>query len=177
MAEEVALVLYDSVLFNRTGHVGRWAESTNRGFTENAQRAAPVRSGELREGIHGEAYRTGTKHWEVVIHSDAPHSLYVLKGTTGPIMSNRMWGFRNNPATASAPYGLPRGGRDLDGRPNMRWLHANGYALKLRPGNGFPTMYKLKVRGQEANNFFAVAADKTAIRHPSLRGFNPGFGY
>ena len=38
-----AVVIYDSVLFNRTGQVRRWAEAVQRGFVANARAAAQVR--------------------------------------------------------------------------------------------------------------------------------------
>lgn len=173
------LVIYDSVLFGVGHNVRRWAEAVERGFTLNARMLAPARTGELKAGIHGEVRRVGPKHLETIIYSDAPHSLYVLKGTTGPIMSNRMWRFRNNPKYANVPFGIPRGGRiGPEGRHvDMNWMHAHGYALKLRPGNGFPGMFKLQVRGQEANDFFARAAEVTARTHSSLRGYSPTLDY
>jgi hypothetical protein len=171
-----ALVIYDSVLFNRTGQVRRWANSLERRFTYNAQQMAPERSGELRAGIYGTVNRVGPRHIETLIYSTAPHTLYVVKGTTGPIMSNRLWGFRGRTG-----LDLPRGGRMsgsiYDARPNMPWLKAHGYALKLRAGGGFPQLHALSVSGQEANNFFADAATATARRHSSLRGFTPGYGF
>lgn len=178
-AELSSLVIYDSVLFQYGGQVHRWANRLERRFVMNSKEEAPKRSGELAAKISGESLKYGPKHWAVHIHSDAEHSLYVLQGTTGPIMSNRMWGFRNNPRYSHLVY--PRGG--AIGSPtkprgvNMTWMHEHGYAMKLRPGNGFGTKLALTVEGQEANNFFARAAASTAVRHPSLRGFSPGFRY
>ena len=172
------IVIYDSVLFYPGHHVSRWANDTQRGFTMAAKAAAPVRSGELVAGIHGESHKAGPKQYEAHIFSEAPHTMYVVKGTHGPIMSNRMWGFRSNPRYASAPGGLPRVGRTTlpSGAivPDMRALHANGYALRVRPGNGFPGHFAISVSGQEANNFFDTAATVTARSHSSLRGWHPG---
>lgn len=183
MAELTSLVIYDSVIFQRGHMVHRWANSVERGFVMHARQEAPMRSGELRAGISGETFKSGPKHWQVHIHSDAEHTMYVLRGTTGPIMSNRMWGFRQR--FPNVPGGLPRGGREpiirngvtVGYRANMKWMHAHGYALRVRAGNGFPQRFALKVRGQESNNFFGRAATATARRHSSLRGFNPGFNY
>lgn len=177
-----AVVVYDSVLYNRTGQVRRWADALNARFVLNAKNAAPMRSGELRAGISGEVTRIGPRHLQTVIESAAPHSLYVLRGTTGPIMSRRMWGFSQKFPHLIAPRGAMFFGSNVAGSPsqgriNMQWMRENGYALRLRPGKGFGTTYALAVSGQEANNFFGVAADRTAVRHPSLRGFSPGYGY
>lgn len=175
-----SLVIYDSRLFNPGSLVSRWAGRVKRRFEEHAIQEAPMRSGELKAGIHGESFRAGTKHWEVHIHSDAPHTLYVLEGTTGPIMSNRLWAMRTT--KPHIPFGIPRGGRIM--RPDgtmrgvdMRWLHSHGYAMRLRPGGGFPGGFALTVSGQDANNFMARAAARTAVTNRSLRGFTPGYGF
>lgn len=144
-AEVVALVIYDSVLFNRTGQVRRWADAVERGFVFNAKKAAPSRSGALRAGIWGNVERIGPVHLQTIIQSDSEHTMYVLKGTTGPIMTDRMW---------------EEGERK---------------AMKLRPGGGYPEQYAFTVEGQFPNNFFEKAAEATARRHPSLRGFDPDF--
>lgn len=144
-----AVVIYDSILFERGHMIRRWAEAVERNFTSNAKKAAPMRSGELIAGIYGSVSRTGVKHLETTIWSTAPHSLFVLKGTHGPITSTR--------AT------------DARGRPPGK--------MRLAPGNGYGVLFRESVSGQDANNFFAVAAWRTASRHPSLRGFSPGFGY
>lgn len=170
--ELTALVIYDSVLFNRGGQIRRWADRVERRFTTNAQQEAPIRSGELRAGIFGTVNRIGPKHLDTRIYSTAPHTMYVLKGTTGPIMSRRMWGFRSRTG-----LDLPRGGRTAGGLPEMGFLRREGYLLRVRAGNGYPQRFAISVSGQEANNFFGRAATATARRHPSLRGFNPGFGY
>lgn len=170
------LVLYDSVLFQYNGKVGRWARSLERGFTHNAQQAAPVRSGELRAGIHGHAQHTGPRHWTMEVFSDARHTLFVLRGTTGPIMANRLYRFQ-----ARTGIEFPRGGRTYTpGRgflPKKDFLQANNYMLRVRAGNGFPENYQISVSGQDANNFFADAATATARRHSSLRGFSPGYNF
>jgi hypothetical protein len=148
-AELEAVVIYDSVLFNRTGQVRRWADSLERNFTNAARAAAPARSGELVAGIHGYVERIGPRHLQTIVMSEAPHSLYVLAGTTGPITSTRL---TNAKGTGPA-------------------------MLRLKPGGGYPALFREAVAGQEANNFFAVAARATARRHPSLAGWDPDFGY
>lgn len=170
-----ALVIYDSRLFNRTGHVREWAERLERRFVANSKQAAPKRTGLLAGSIWGVVNRVGPVHLETLIHSDAPYSLFVLKGTTGPIMANRLYRFQGRTGIE-----FPRGGRRyVNGRfvPEMGFLKANNYLLKVRAGNGFPQTYRISVSGQEANNFFADAATATARRHSSLRGFDPGYGF
>lgn len=156
MAELTSLVIYDSRIFAVGGHVNRWANSVERRFVMNAKQEAPSRSGELRAGISGESFKVGPKHWEIHIHSDAEHTMYVLRGTQGPIMSDAAW--------AAGGVMPDRGQRE-------------GHFLNLRPGNGYGYLIRHKVRGQRANNFFGRAADATARRHSSLRGFDPGFNY
>jgi hypothetical protein len=56
-------------------------------------------------------------------------------------------------------------------------MDENGVArgfMRLRPGNGYGTIYRMAVRGQQKNAFFSRAATRTAARHSSLRGFRPG---
>lgn len=150
-----AVVIYDSVLFNRTGQVRRWADGVERGFTRNAILHAPARSGALRAGIHGYTERVGPKQIQAIIESTADHTWYVLQGTTGPIVSSRLWGDW------------------LIGDPIPRKAPAMG---PLPPYGGHRGGYRKVVSGQEANNFFDAAAEATARTHPSLRGFHPDLG-
>jgi hypothetical protein len=104
-----ALVLYSSVLFDRVGppsSVRPWADRVEARFTRYAQEFAPVRSGELRAGISGTVTRTGSHELTTIIRSAAPHSLYVLKGTTGPIFSSRPNGKLRLPAGHGHPARL-----------------------------------------------------------------------
>lgn len=152
----VDLVIYDSVLFNRTGQVRRWADRVEKKFTYNAWAEAPdgfetgrenksrqnamFPAGSLKESIEGEVTRVAPKHLVTTISVNVPYALYVLKGT-GDIF----------PVTAEYLY-LP---------PN--------------PGHGTRTRHQW-VSGQEANNFLSRAATQTARTHPSLRGFGDVVG-
>lgn len=151
-----AVVIYDSVLFNRTGQVRRWADGVERGFTMNARRAAPYRSGDLVAGIHGYTERLGPKMIQAIIESTADHTWYVLAGTTGPIVSTRL-------LATGWSFGMPIG----------RKAPAMG---PLPPHGGHRGGFKKIVSGQAANNFFDTAAEATARTHPSLRGFHPDVG-
>lgn len=141
------VVIYDSILFERGRDVRRWAEAVERRFTNNARMKAPSRSGGLRAGIHGRVDREGPKYLTATITSEAEHTMYVLRGTTGPIMSDGAWNGEVN------EKGKP---------PPMRFSNPNP-----------PRSFQVVVSGQEAQNFFDDAAKATARRHSSLRGFSP----
>lgn len=168
------VVIYDQVLYNPGGHVSRWAHAAARSFVRYAKAEAPARTGELREGILSDVDRVGPRRMIATIESTAPHTGYVIFGTTGPIMSRRMWGFRQRTGLR-----FPRGGVSGPlaeygiGEPNLTFLHSKGYALRVRPGKGFPQRYAVSVSGQEPNNFMARAAARTAVRNSSLRGWAP----
>lgn len=168
-------------MFQYGGDVHRWANSLERGYVANAKRYAPRRSGELAGKIHGETFKYGSRHWQVHVHSDAPHTMYVLRGTTGPIMSRRMWGFRNRTGLNYPRGAMVNPKMPYTTRIKFDWLKSQGYMLKVREGNGYAQRYSVKVRGQAPNNFFADAHDATARRHRSLRpggmDIEPSWGF
>lgn len=167
----IVVVTYSSVLYRRTGLVGRWAHSLERRFVLHAKAAAPKRSGELAGGISGQVELSPGAHTaEIAIFSAAPHTKYVVGGTTGPIMSRRMWGYRDRTG-----MDLPRLMRLPGLGTDMVAGHRAGYVLKVRAGKGFGQHLAISVSGQDANNFFAEAARRTAVTNPSLRGFSPSF--
>jgi hypothetical protein len=99
--------------------------------------------------------------------------MYVIRGTTGPIMSNRLYRFQGRTGLF-----LPRGGFvRVQGRAvgiDRDFLKGKGYMLYVRSGAGFGAQYMISVSGQDANNFMGRAAEKVGRRHSSLRGFTPG---
>lgn len=147
MARITRMVIYDSVLFNRTGHVRRWADGVERKFTLNAIAAAPFNKrinkshrdrrppGALKASIHGDVDRIGPVHLQIVCSADVPYATFVLRGTR-PIITPR-----------------------------------NGPFLRLPVNPGFTRTQHKSVRGQHAQNFFAEAALATERTHRSLRGF------
>lgn len=170
-------VIYDERMYQGRGHVVYdWGHRIERNFTMWAKEEAPIRSGELRAKISGSMVRTGVRALTTTIETAAPHSLYVIRGTTGPIYSRRMWGFRNK-----FPHlKYPRGGGLLSqffGPPDLLALHGRGYALRVRAGKGFPERLAVSVSGQRANNFMGRAATRVAARHSSLAGFEPGINF
>jgi hypothetical protein len=141
------LVLYDSKLFNRNSHVGRWAHSVKRNLEINSIARAPVNKrankshldsryppGSLKAGISGFADRIGPKHWQVGLDINVSYADYVLGGTQGPIVAN------------TANY------------------------MTLPRNFGYRKRRHFTVAGQRPNNFLAEAAAATARQHPSLRG-------
>jgi hypothetical protein len=173
----VAVVVYPSRLFNITGNVGRWASSVHRKMVFNSIQEAPARSGELRAGIGGSNDRTGPQMRTVTIFSTAPHSLFVLQGTTGPIYANRYWSFKaKNPHLRGPRAAMLDPTRPLSTGIDWLAMKRMGYMLRVRAGNGHAERWSLRVSGQTANPFFARAAAATARRHSSLRGWNPQEG-
>lgn len=169
-----AVVIYDGRLFGPAGMTSRWARSIEREFVATAKVEAPSRSGDLRAGIRGTVYHPGPYTYSTIIESTAPHSLYVLRGTTGPIMSRRMWGFSQRYPHLYGPRGgFATGNPVRGGKFDKRWMHEHGYAMRLRPGKGFGYTLEVTVAGQKPNDFFARAGEVVARHHPSLRGFAP----
>lgn len=157
-----ALVIFDEELY-RTGHMAnRWMHLLVQHFTDNARMLAPERSGELKAGIHGEAEAfPATKTMIGTIASDAPHSLYVLGGTTGPIMSAEAWA---SGGMIHAAYEYDENGRRV-GKP--------GYWLPVGRRPWPPVRYRFVVSGQAANNFMVKAWRRTSHQHSVLRGAIP----
>lgn len=88
MAAIEALIMFDQVLYRPGALVHRWMTQMVGRFTAHAIAAAPMRSGELKAGIEGDTNRVGPKQMEGLISSHAPHTTYVIHGTTGPIRSD-----------------------------------------------------------------------------------------
>jgi hypothetical protein len=142
------IVIFDETLYRPGGLVWLYVGRITRKFATEARRAAPVRSGELRAGIRaGTPRKPSLKKVSGTIGSTAPHTMAVLRGTHGPIMSDALW------ATGGTLTGIP------------------GQKLAVGRDRLYPPVTPMsRVAGQRANNFFAVAWVKTAARHPSIRG-------
>lgn len=162
-------VIFDSLLYRPGGMVQVWMGKMVTSFTMHARRYAPMRSGQLRAGISGDVRRVAPKSYEGMIRSRANHTMFVIGGTTGPIMSRRMFGFRGRTGRE-----FPRGAgvTASNPRPNMAFLKSKGYLLNVRAGNGHPQRYAVSVSGQDANNFMFRAWAATARNHRSIRGVN-----
>jgi formylglycine-generating enzyme required for sulfatase activity len=86
------VVVFDARLYQPGGLVWEWTHDVGTLFSANARRFAPIRSGQLRRGIRAGFRKAGTKRVQATIGSTAPHTVYVLRGTTGPIVSSRPGG-------------------------------------------------------------------------------------
>jgi len=174
------VVVFDRDLYKPGHMVHRWMTLVTTHFVGHAIADAPVRSGELKAGISGDTNQVGDRQVEGTISSSAPHTLYVLRGTTGPIMSNRRWA---NPEGAySKLWGSinPKTGkftrRHIKGAERKQITVRNkGFWLRVRSGPEFDQHFALQVRGQEANNFLERAWRQTARNHRAIRGRAPSF--
>jgi hypothetical protein len=169
-AEITGVVVTDSKLFNRTGAVGSWATKVEAAFTAHAIAEAPIGTdtgrvnksranaawpvGSLKANIHGDVDRVAVRQLVTTISSDAPYSLYVIKGT-GDIYSK----------SARGAAGSGQGGQFLP----LDFEAGQGMYIPANPGWG-KSKIRRKVSGQRANNFLARAFDATARTHSSLRG-------
>ena len=158
-AEITNIVVYDSVLFGRTGDVGRWARRVENRFTLHAWEEAPdgwdsgyinksrrnamFPAGSLKESVMGDVRRVGVRHFVTTISVNVPYAMFVIGGT------NDIFPTENSRA------------RFKDGSP----------ALYLPPNNGHTRTRHRWVSGQESNNFLQKAGARTARTHRSLQGF------
>lgn len=157
------LVLYTGKLFLPGGTVYNWAGDISNELRQSLFLEAPVNRrpnksrtawpGTLREGISvGVPKMVGPKALEITAQSDAPYTLYVLRGT-GRIFSK----------TGRIPKGFTGAGQFREIGPG------SGMYLPSNPGYG-KGKYVQSVSGQTANNFMQRAVDRVAFSHPSLRG-------
>lgn len=153
MAAIRSVVVYDSVMYNRGHNVRRWAEAVERRFTRYAIEEAPInkRTKDPRRAPPG--------HLKSSISGEVTRP--------GP----RRLVTRINVGAAHATYVLRGTGPWIDaelGKPMRIW---NAYPTPTEAG---PYFFRRAVRGQTKNDFLGRAHDRTALRHPSLRGVNRG---
>lgn len=176
----VKTVIFDQDLY-KSGHmVNRWLGLMTSRFAEHARHYAPERTGRLREGISGEHRQVGERQVEGTIESTAPYTMYVLRGTTGPIMTRKafanpggatvtLWG-SIDPATKKFTRRNIKGARRV-----QREVRVKGYYLKIPAYGDYEKFFALSVDGQEAQNFLVEAWRATARNHRSIRGAIPTF--
>jgi hypothetical protein len=183
MAEgEVVLAHIDSSSLYRSGHmVNRWFGALSQQLETNVSAAAPYRAGELKAGIAHEMVRTGDHEITTVLWSEAEHTMYVLRGTRGPIMAKGLWAAGGNPDDAFIwlwgyenpvtkkfsrthnPYKVRR--RRVKVRRKGRWMR-----VRPAPHSFYPKpWFRVTVEGQEANNFLLKGWRATSIRHKAMR--------
>lgn len=165
----VRLLMFDQRMYAPTGIVHKWVGKVTIRFVAEAINAAPMRSGELKAGISGDVDQTGPRDVAGFIASEAEHTMYVLEGTSSPIMSTKAWASGGIYAEAfeigwvTSRSGKKKLGRR--GRPGF-WL-----ALGKRPWP--PLKPTHSVSGQRANNFLFTAWRRTAADHTAIRGKLP----
>lgn len=174
MAEAILVktVIFDEGLYRAHGDIGRWVTLITRHFGEHAVRYAPIRSGELKAGIHWSSRQIGTRQVEGAIQSDAPHTLYVLRGTTGPIMTNLQFA---NPGGARILVWRDIKGKDGISRRQQIPVRVKGHYMPIPEGLGFDRFFATEVSGQHAQNFLLQAWRATARNHRAIRGVIPTF--
>lgn len=169
-------VMFDQRLYSKGHLVDRWFTLLVTRFGEHARDSAPVRTGVLRAGINTDVDRIGPRTLNGTIESTAPYSLFVLRGTTGPIMSNKAWAAGGDiEAAYRTLWGVwPRGGKFSRTGPGPRKQHRvpiKGYWMPVPKFKGSTAIsYQFSVSGQEANNFLLKAWAATARQHSVLRG-------
>ena len=84
--------VFSSKLFRGRGDVRVWLNRVTARFGAEAKHYAPVRSGRMRAQISTTTRTVGAHQCSGTIASRAPYTMYVLRGTTGPIMSDTAWG-------------------------------------------------------------------------------------
>lgn len=166
-AELGPVVVFDEKMYVRPfGTVVRWMDRVVLAFGMNARKYAPVKTGDMKAGIRTDVNKVGPKQLEGIIESTVPYTLFVVRGTRGPIMSNRAWGLTHgDPSMFHMLYRRnKKTGRSVARRGMMlRFTSTKAGVRVIRPA----------VRGQQANNFFMDAWAATARTHRSLQGFEP----
>jgi len=166
-AEIVAIHVNDLKLFAPTGPIGRYRASVAASMTRHAKTEAPMNSrtrksranaaypvGSLKRLISTSTANITARQFEIITSSGAPYSTYVLKGTS-----------RIYSRSARVPKGQPGAGQFAP----LDWGGHQG--MYIPPGMGHKALIRQSVSGQAANNFLERAFDRTAVAHPSLRGF------
>lgn len=179
----VKTVVFDQALYSPRGDVNRWVRlvTTNFGIHTREEVSKITRSGALLAGIETASHQVGVRQVEGVIESRAPHTMYVLRGTTGPIMTDAQW---KNPTGAIRMvwgYTDPRTKKVTRKKPYpgaRRTQHpqgVKGHWIHLRADDHGPSGFYTEVAGQAANNFLLKAWRATARNHKAIRGKEPLF--
>lgn len=160
------VVVFDEKMYVRPfGTVVRWMDRVVLAFGNNARKYAPVQTGNLRAGIRTDVKNVGPRQLEGIIESTAHYSLWVLRGTTGPIMANRAWNLTHGDPDKFFMLFTRRTKAN-----NFRPRPKRGMMLRFTSTETGTPVVTASVRGQEANNFLLEAWAATARTHRSLRG-------
>lgn len=167
------VVVFDQGLYHGNGDVIEWCRKITAKFTAEAIRYAPVRSGELVSGISGSVNHVGERQVEGIIKSVAPHTMYVLRGTKGPISTAK---YKADPGGATLMLWKdvkdPHTGRTRRRKVPVR---QKGFYMRIPASEFGPAFFATEVSGQRANNFLLLAWRATARNHRAIRGPVPQF--
>lgn len=177
----VKTVVFSSRLYSKGHTVDRWFRKLVTDFELHAIESAPMRTGDLKDSISADVVRAGRTALSGRIGSGSDHAMYVLRGTTGPIMSRRLWAAGGNPEAAFVElFGAidPVTGkfttRQVKGvKRTKHRIGRKGYFMGVRPvphSTYTKTTARLFVAGQDPQNFLLDAWRKTARTHRVLRG-------
>lgn len=159
----VKTVVFDQDIYRRGGMANNWLAHMTSQFGGHARRYAPARTGRLREQISTETHQLGVRQIEGTIASNAPYTMFVLRGTTGPIRSDMAWQF-----------GIGEGKSWNRDPVTGRIVGVKGFYMgPMEPWGGFDRVFADEVSGQDANNFLLKAWLATARNHTSIRGRVP----
>jgi hypothetical protein len=151
----VSVQMYDQRLWDNGHLIGEWARGMATSLTLNTRAEAPINKraagtrGNLARGISSRSNRTGARQRRITMYSSAPYTDYVVFGT-GTIRAKSKKGMK-----------LPGHyvGKGVNSATS-KWV-----------GMSFDGRKRKKVvSGQPANDFFERGMNRTAVRHPSLRG-------
>lgn len=170
------IIITDSKIYRKpTGMVAVWMEKMSIRFGNEARKYAPMRSGQLKAGIHSSTHQVGPKQIELVVESTAPHTMYVLRGTGFPVRgrAGRIYSTRG---FARVIRGQPLTKRFFDirskaDRKTKRGSLLPGTTLAVGKQHLYPPVTVVpSVSGQEPNDFMERAWRATARYHRSIRG-------
>jgi hypothetical protein len=153
-SSSVTLVMFDEVMYQGHGIVRRWMNAVMANFHAYAFEFCPKRTGNLASTIETSVTTTGPRQVDGVIQAggpQAPYADFVIRGTTGPIMSDKAFGMQ----------------------AGFRYDLGPGYLMPLPPGgkaNGpqYPGGLHYMVSGQTASNFLFRAWAATGRRHRAM---------
>lgn len=181
------VVIFDEHLYRPTGMVGFWMNKVTTRFVAEAITAAPKDTGYLAAGISGDVNQIGPKQVQGVISSDAPYTMFVIRGTGFPVKGHEgriyttkgfrtrniddayvsLWGVRNRAGKFSRKG---RGDGSYQGRRKQHMIRKKGYWLRLPfMSRGGKPLLLFSVRGQEPNNFLFEAWKITGYNHSAIR--------
>lgn len=155
----------------KTGHMAhRWFGTLSRRLSTFTKARAPKRSGRLRSGIHTKMSSVpSTRTIAIDWRSEVLYTTFVLRGTTGPIMTDKTFAvtggtgeFPNHGIGTLWLYvpGKWEGTLIPEAQPGY-WMHFGGY--------GWPYVFRTAVNGQRANNFLMRGWNDTAHFHRAMR--------